>query len=359
MLNRNLCKRLKGVECTNEELSCFIDRHEDFYGLADDFFKEYYSLDSILKCINLYKAGEITERYLTSWANAYAWLLLGNDKSDTDEVVTFKALVEYDIADWLDGLSCFDGNEENLIEDFAHAFEALDTIYRNLDEWTPHVGYFDNVLSVVAVNDGKRPAFDRKQLPTDADDCGNAEARCQDRGVRACRARCRHKSDHTGGVEQNRLARGKIVGAKDRPLLRGRRSALARKRVDQALRDVADIRRARLQILVVHRGKGRLKALARRTDRALGIRTLREDLALNGVQIIPIVEHHAMHRKDLRLLPAERSKCPLKNGIELSGGALQRPSKAAKLTLRIRRRFSVTCVPTGHKKRDPADRASR
>ena len=109
-----------------------------------------------MKCINLYKAGEITERYLTSWANAYAWLLLGNDKSDTDEVVTFKALVEYDIADWLDGLSCFDGNEENLIEDFAHAFEALDTIYRNLDEWTPHVGYFDNILSILAVNDSKR-----------------------------------------------------------------------------------------------------------------------------------------------------------------------------------------------------------
>ena len=159
MVNRNLCKRLKGVECTNEELSCFIDRHEDFYGLADDFFKEYYSLDSILKCINLYKAGEITESYLTSWANAYAWLLLGNDKSDTDEVVTFKALVEYDITDWLDGLSFYNeeyDGEKNIIEDFAHAFEALDTIYRNLDEWTPHVGYFDNVLSVVAVNESNR-----------------------------------------------------------------------------------------------------------------------------------------------------------------------------------------------------------
>ena len=160
MVNENLCKKLKGVECTNEELSCFIDRHEDFYGLADDFFKEYYSLDSILKCINLYKAGEITESYLTSWANAYAWLLLGNDKSDTDEVVTFKALVEYDITDWLDGLSSYDeedDGEKNIIDDFKLAFETLDNIYRALDEWTPHVGYCDDdILSVLAVNDGKR-----------------------------------------------------------------------------------------------------------------------------------------------------------------------------------------------------------
>jgi hypothetical protein len=160
MVNRNLCKKLCNVECSIEELSYFIDRHEDFYGLADDFFKEYYSLDSILKCINLYKAGEITVRYLTSWANAYAWLLLGNDKSDTDEVLTFKALVEHDITDWLDGLSFYDEEyhgEKNMIDDFKLAFETLDNIYRALDEWTPHVGYCDyDILSVLAVNDGKR-----------------------------------------------------------------------------------------------------------------------------------------------------------------------------------------------------------
>ena len=33
----------------------------------------------------------------------------------------------------------------------------MDNIYRTLDEWVPHVGYCDyDILSVLAVNDGKR-----------------------------------------------------------------------------------------------------------------------------------------------------------------------------------------------------------
>ena len=158
MLCKDLYEKIRNADCTEEELSDLLSKAYELEKDCQDPFKEYYSVDNILRCIDLYKSRKVSDSYLAHWANVYGYLILCNDGSKSDKALTWQDLVEYDIADWLDGLSFYEeeSDDENYIDHFRRAFEVLDGIYRNLDEWQAHLGYSNvNILTAVAVNDTK------------------------------------------------------------------------------------------------------------------------------------------------------------------------------------------------------------
>lgn len=156
MLCKDVYEKIRNADCTEEELSKLLSETELLENDCADPFKAYYNADDVLKRIDLCKEGKVSDEYLADWANVYAWLLLRDE--ECDNALTWKDLVEYDITDWLDGLSFYDeeDDEGTLLDDFRRAFEVLDGIYRSLDEWQVHLGYScANILTALAVNDEK------------------------------------------------------------------------------------------------------------------------------------------------------------------------------------------------------------
>ena len=155
MYNKELFERICAVECFEKELEDFnksIDKQK--YDL-DNPFDKYYSLDSILKALELYKQGRISDRHLTSWACAYLWILQADRRVenyyDSFTTIPMKEVFVNFLIDVLDSLSFFyeEYNEDpqKSIADYAKSFTALDELYRSLSEWesfyAPDDDYYD------------------------------------------------------------------------------------------------------------------------------------------------------------------------------------------------------------------------
>ena len=53
-----------------------------------------------------------------------------------------KTLLIWEISDWLDGLSFFDGDTEFLnLDDYKNTFTSLNSIYKNPDKWTIYYAF--------------------------------------------------------------------------------------------------------------------------------------------------------------------------------------------------------------------------
>lgn len=76
MFYKELFEKICKVSCTFEELKEFsCDINEKEFDL-DNPFTKYYSLDSILQCINLYEKGVVSADFVAYWANAHTTGLL-------------------------------------------------------------------------------------------------------------------------------------------------------------------------------------------------------------------------------------------------------------------------------------------
>lgn len=142
MYNKNLIERICRAECYDKELEMFCSCPQEHEYDSHNSFDKYYSLDNILKTIELYQQGKISDRYLVSWACAYLWILQSELRVDGyyDAFITLpmKELLKSEIIDTLDSLSFFDKDyeyEEDIIQKYAQTFTDLDELYRTLPEW--------------------------------------------------------------------------------------------------------------------------------------------------------------------------------------------------------------------------------
>ena len=124
MFDQELFEKICKVSCTCEELKEFsCDINETEFDL-DNPFTKYYSLDSILQCINLYEKGVVSADFVAYWANAYNWIVMGgfetNVNNEKEISVSLETVLIWAISDWLDSLSFFDG--DNKID---HCFHEL------------------------------------------------------------------------------------------------------------------------------------------------------------------------------------------------------------------------------------------
>ena len=163
MLNQDLAKRICDVTCSLEELKS-ISLSDGLFGL-DEPFNEYYDLNSILKCFDLYEKGCVAEEFVAHWANGYGFVIgisfTSKIYKERESSVSLKDLVFWSVLDWLDTLAFFDGEAPYDSNYYKNAFSALDYVYKSLDKWTVYYSFKPDschidACSVLLVNDSER-----------------------------------------------------------------------------------------------------------------------------------------------------------------------------------------------------------
>ena len=140
MFDKLLFKEICNVTCSYEKLKRFNSKIDEKEFDVENSFEKYYSLDSILKCIQLYKDKHVTDKYLAYWCNAYNWIIMGGFKGkasdENEKSVDVATILVWDISDWLDSLSFFDAEYDGYdLETYIDNFRILDSLYKNHKKW--------------------------------------------------------------------------------------------------------------------------------------------------------------------------------------------------------------------------------
>ena len=142
MTIKEMFKKLCDVDCTLEEIVEFSD---DRGRNTPDYFKEYYNLESIFKCLNLYYDGKISSKYLSEWAFAYSMILNGHQAFQAyrmpEERYSLKKLLEIHILALLGYIDEYDfetkwGENEKSLRRYEKILTALDKVYTSIDDWS-------------------------------------------------------------------------------------------------------------------------------------------------------------------------------------------------------------------------------
>lgn len=91
MYNKEFFEKVVNVDCSFKELKTFCANIDKEKYDTDNAFEKYYNVESILKAINRYKNGEVSDIYLACWANAYGWIIMAGFKSVKNSAgITFR-----------------------------------------------------------------------------------------------------------------------------------------------------------------------------------------------------------------------------------------------------------------------------
>ena len=169
MFDKVTFEKICNVTCTLDELKCFCSGIAKKEFDVENCFEKYYSLDAILKCIQLYKSKHVSAEYLAYWANAYDWIIMGGFQLQANDeekrTISLAKIITWNVCDWLDSLSFFDGDEDFLsIEYYAKNFRVLDSVYKNDEKWKVFYTFdtdicdceeYENDINILLVNDAK------------------------------------------------------------------------------------------------------------------------------------------------------------------------------------------------------------
>jgi hypothetical protein len=153
MFDNELYEKICTISCTFDELNEFNTRINEKEFDTDNAFEKYYRLETILKCIRLFKERKIDAYYLAYWANAYNWIIMSGFNDELEgEKFFIDEIIKYEISDLLDSLSFYDDIKEiRFIDDYEKGFTAYDKVYRTLEDW--HIAYAKST-SEVYLEDG-------------------------------------------------------------------------------------------------------------------------------------------------------------------------------------------------------------
>ena len=149
MYNQDIYEKVCNISCNEKELTELSSTLSTTKFDLDHPFDKYYSVEIIIKAINKYLNGEITDQYLAHWMNTYNWIISASDGAEkANEKYTLKEYVEYNISNDLDTLSFFDEddfkdidfnapefckNTKSYLNNFVARFKFYDLIYQNLN----------------------------------------------------------------------------------------------------------------------------------------------------------------------------------------------------------------------------------
>ncbi len=181
-----------------------------------------------------------------------------------------------------------------------------------------------------------RPAYSVLELVPHADDGGNTHRAGKDGGVARTGAALGDEAEDLALVELDGLAGGEIVRRQDHGHI-AVDTALHRagQNADDAVGHVADIRRARLHIGVVHRGEHIRKLLAHVAEHRFSIQPAADRL-LDGLLVIEILCHQLVRLKQQRRLIARLGARLFGERAQLLDGPCLRILEAFPLRLDVR-----------------------
>lgn len=140
MFDKILFEKICNVQCTWDELKNFNSKINEKEFDVDNSFEKYYSFNSIMRCIQLYKDKQITDKYLALWCNAYNWIIMGGFKdkaNEENEKIDVTEIIVWDIVDWIDSLSFFDDEDVDFydLDVYVKNLRILDSLYKNHKKW--------------------------------------------------------------------------------------------------------------------------------------------------------------------------------------------------------------------------------
>lgn len=168
MFDKIMFEKICNLTCSFDELKRFNSKIDEKEFDTDNCFEKYYSLETILKCIQLHKDKRISEKYLAYWSNAYDWIIMGGFKGkvndENERNISIATILIWNISDWLDSLSFYNEDYDYDLDEYSHTFRILDSIYKNYKKWTAFYSFvtdtYDNGdalndIMVLLVNDNK------------------------------------------------------------------------------------------------------------------------------------------------------------------------------------------------------------
>jgi hypothetical protein len=169
MFDKIMFEKICKLSCTFDELKRFNSKIDEKEFDVDNCFEKYYSLDTILKCIQLHKDKRISGKHLAYWSNAYDWIIMGGFKGkesdENDKNISLATILIFEISDWLDSLSFYSEDYDYNLDEYSHNFRVLDSIYKNREKWHAFYSFssdtYDNGdsvndITVLLVNDAKK-----------------------------------------------------------------------------------------------------------------------------------------------------------------------------------------------------------
>ena len=135
MFDKELFKKICDVSCEFDELKKFTNKIDKKEFDLDNAFEKYYKVERIICAIEKYQAKKIDAEFLAYWSNAYNWIIMSGFKIENgDKSVSLKELLIFEISDWLDGLSFFDGDDDFYdLEEYKTTFKVLDSVLQDID----------------------------------------------------------------------------------------------------------------------------------------------------------------------------------------------------------------------------------
>ncbi len=149
MFDTAMFDKICSVKCSEGELKNFVRGLNRREFDMDNAFDKYYRVETVIKCIELYKSGEISDRIFAYWACAYNWIVMegfkGKDNDENEKDVSLKTVIRWEISDWLDSLSFCDSYDKSEflldIDDYAYALRMMDSLYKNADDLRAFYSY--------------------------------------------------------------------------------------------------------------------------------------------------------------------------------------------------------------------------
>lgn len=136
MFDKELFKKICDVSCEWYDLKKFVTNIDKKEFDLDNAFEKYYKVERIICAIEKYQAKKIDAKFLAYWSTAYDWIIMSGFKiKNEDKSVSLKDFLIFEISDWLDSLSCFDGSEDLCnLEYYKTTFKVLDSVLQDVDD---------------------------------------------------------------------------------------------------------------------------------------------------------------------------------------------------------------------------------
>ena len=136
MFDKELFNKICDVSCEGDELKKFVTNIDKKEFDLNNAFNKYYKVERIICAIEKYQAKKIDAKFLAYWSTAYGWIIMGGFKIENgDKSVSLKDFLIFEISDWLDSLSFFDGDDDFYhLKDYKTTVKVLDSVLQDVDD---------------------------------------------------------------------------------------------------------------------------------------------------------------------------------------------------------------------------------
>lgn len=137
--DERILSKICNMDCSFETLEAFVIAVSNKIDKYNDFDK-YYDVNKIITVIEKYQNGQIDEKYLAYWTNAYNWILQDSFVTEDDKMgfvyvktISLKEFIWWILSEILDSISFYDEDisEYYNFNDIKKEIKQLDKLIKD------------------------------------------------------------------------------------------------------------------------------------------------------------------------------------------------------------------------------------